>query len=469
MDFILFQADVGTAKYFKYILGEKIYKLRVGKHEFIKVLSGRKKASKLLQINEAMQKLKMGRFPLKIPERELSDKTHYVQLYSYNTKTSTAPTISNIVQLYPIVGRGSKIGGVQLSLSQNNYNKNVVKMQDVMVKNKAFKYREPQLSKVMFWNAIVNALPTIVKHAAPIIGGLLKGVGNASNSELNDSSSTNNQSTEVINKVVEVLQAISNNNSNGSTHQTGEQATTIPVTGVINNETPTLDSSETPAQSSESQSLSHISSAYSLEPNTLIGLKPILEKILSPEAIIAIGNTPQKLFLAIKDAVQKTEDASNINRSTRNKNASENVNTDIKYSEAKIAPALLAAIPALMPIIEKALDPKIIEAIGNQPVKLFKAIGDTVLKMDEMELKHLEAINPGVDSADDIAKLLQGMSISSSYRDDTIQFEMIKNLNLNFINTKTVQFKNKERVLYQKKPTDNYSIQGGFRFRQYLR
>jgi len=448
--YYLFQADVGTAKYFKYILGENKHKLRVGKHEFVKVLSGRKKASKLLQVNEIMQKLKMGRFPLKIPEGELNDKTHYIQLYSYNTKSSTAPTISNIVQLYPVVGRGKKIGGLQLSLSQTNYNKNVATMQDTRVKNKAFKYREPQLSKVMFWNAIVNALPTIIKHAAPVIGGLLKGAGNASNLESNVDSSANNQSAKVINKVVEVLQAISNNDSNSITHQTDEQATTTPSTDVTNNETATSDSSEAPAQSSESQSFNYISSAYSLEPDTLIGLKPILEKILSPEAIIAIGDNPQKLFLAIKDAVQKTEHTSNINSDIVEKKTSEDAITDVKYSEAKIAPALLAALPALMPVIEKALDPKIIEAIGNQPVKLFKAIGDTVLKMDEMELKHLEAINPGVDSADDISKLLQGMSISSAYKDDTIKFKMIKNLNLNFINTKTVQFKNKKRVLYQK-------------------
>lgn len=444
----VFQADIGTAKLFKYVLAEKRKKLRVGKDEFIEVLTENKKVSKVYQIKEAMHKLNNGSFPLKIPESEIEADTKYVQLYSFSNNSTSSPTISNIIRLYPVVGRRNEAKGLSYSSSFNNGNKNETTMQDTLVKNKEFIYREPRLSKIMFWNAIINALPTIVEHAAPILGSLLKN-GKTMTSSNGGTTEENDKTTQVVNKIIEVLGAISNN------------ANTAPLNGspaagnaeITTSEQPTNSQPVEPAQSYRSLSLRQLSSAYSLEPDTLMGLKPILEKILSPEAILAIGDEPQKLFKAIKDAVQKTETEDSIVDISSGKIALKEVQNKSaeKYSKAKIAPALLAALPALMPVIEKALDPKLIEAIGNQPMKLFKAIGDAVLKMDAQEIKHLEAVNPGVDSADDIVKLLQGMSISSSkYKEDIIKFKMIKNVNLNFVNTKTVQFKNKERVLYSK-------------------
>lgn len=431
----VFQADIGTAKFFKYVLAEKRKKLKVGTNEFIEVLTENKMVSKLHQLNDAMNKLNNGSFPLKIPENEIKDNTRYVQLYSFTDRATKVPTISNIIRLYPLVGRTNEGKSLSYGSSLKNGHKNDITMQQMLVKNKEFRYREPQLSKVMFWNAIINALPAIVEHAAPIIGSLLKdSKSNPSTSE--KATEESNRTTQVVNKVIEVLQAISSNTVAPSTVVSNGVAGASP-----SEQTENIDPVE-PTQSFKTISLTRLSSAYSLEADTLIGLKPILEKILSPEAILSIGDEPQKLFLAIKDAVQKTE----VSGSEEVPN-----NSEEKYSKAKIAPALLAALPALMPVIEKALDPKLIEAIGDQPVKLFKAIGDSVLKMNEQELKHLEAINPGVDSADDIAKLLQGMSISTSkHQEDIIKFNMIKNLNIDFINTKTVPFKNKERVLYAK-------------------
>lgn len=438
----VFQADIGTAKNFKYVLASKQKKLRIGKNEFIKVLDEDKKVSKLLQLNEAMHKLNKGRFPLTIPETEIDANAKYIQLYSFSNNRSKAPTISNIIRLYPVVRRSHKANNLAYSNSFETTNKNESIMRETLVKNKAFNYQEPKLSKVMFWNAIISALPTIIEHAAPIIGSLVAGSNNNQSSTNTQNNTTeSNKTNEVISKVVEVLEAISNNSNAARAEQQDS------------NQTAPLGTNTAVQQPTQSILPSRLSSAYNLDPETIIGLKPILEKLFSPEAILAIGDDPQKLFLAIKDAVQKTEGTTtnSLNNKPTEKQKTTQNNPDQKFSKAKIAPALLAALPALMPVIEKALNPELIEAVGNQPVKLFKAIGDAVLKMDEQEMKHLEAINPGVDSADDIAKMLIGMSINSSvYKEDIIKFKMIKSLNLNFINTKTVHFKNKQRVLYSK-------------------
>src|SRR3546814_10932915 len=85
----------------------------------------------------------------------------------------------------------------------------------------------------------------------------------------------------------------------------------------------------------------------------------------------------------------------------------------MRYSEAKVAPALLAALPALLPVLEKVLSPDMIKAIGEQPVKLFTAVADAGLKHTQQELQHLEKINPGVDDPA-FDKIVASMSVKSA-------------------------------------------------------
>jgi len=418
-DALHFLADIGTATYFRYVLGEEVIKLRVGKQNNIKVLGGEKKSSPLFQLKNH-QKILQEMFPITVSKSELTATYKYIQLYSYSSNKRTAPTISRIIRL-PVYVRKTRESEFMRGLSITTLNNDEI-MQHIEIKNKKHCPDEPAMSKVMFWNTIVGALPGLLKQAAPILGGLLGRGGRASS---NNNSAETQRSDEITAKVVAVLEALANNNNtaNGTA------------------------GAEAEATQSEQQSLTTYSHSYGLEPDTLLQLKPILQKVLSPEAIEAVGDDAQKLFLAIKDAVQ-TFESSTIDSVSKGKSLAPEmrVATNGLYSKAKVAPALLAA----MPLIEKALDPKLIEAIGNQPVKLFKAIGDAVLKMDEQEIKHLEAINPGVDSADDISKLMAGMSIAASYSDELIKFKVLTDLNLEFVGTKTVPFKNKDRVLYSK-------------------
>ncbi|MBC9794792.1 hypothetical protein [Sinomicrobium weinanense] len=437
----VFNADIGTARYFRYVLGSEAVKLKTGKNrkDTIQVVSGRKKASRLFEVNPALQKINRGEFPLKIPENEIDENTRYIQLYSFSGKKQKVPTISRIIKLYPpITKRVPEHKGHLWSGEQSKRMIKQVKMQDFTVTNKAFGHREPSMSKVMFWNTIVSRLPDIIANAAPIIGGLLKkdnGQSGPDNATQENRGGNSAQTEELIKSIVAILQSA--NGSEAATPRESEQ------NGV-----------------SESQSANGRGEGYNIEPDTLIGLGPVLEKILSPEAILAIGDDPQKLFKAIKDAVRKTEPNRPVTPpAIKTTPASKSMSYHLQphsaihrkntYSKAKVAPALLAALPALMPLLQKVLNPETLKALN--PAQLFKVVGDTVLKMDTRELEHLEKINPGIDTADDISKLLQGMSITPSHTSDEIKFKLIKNLNLDFIATKTVAFKNKNRVLYSKK------------------
>lgn len=390
-EYLQFEADTGTANFYSIVLGEEIKKIRVSNKQYIKVLTGNKIVSNLQELDDKKKAITSS-FPLKIPVNAIPRETNYVQLYSFKRRNA-APTISNIIRL-PIRFRNNQMSKImEFNLLQPEVIKEPNTLEAINVKKKANSCKEPAVSKPMFLQSLVGALPSLLKSAVPLLGGLLgnlmpKGSNGGTNSD---------QVSEIITKLIEVLGA---NKSN--------------------------------AQSSVSNSLSG-----QIQVETLLQLQPILERILSPQAIEAIGDNPQKLFMAIKEAILNTE---------KDKLQSLQPNSNHKkFSTAKVAPALLA----LLPMLEKVIDPKMIEAIGNQPVKLFKAIGDAVLKMDKQELEHLEKINPGLDSSDDISKLLAGMSIAKS-KDSKIQFNYLKNYSLNFESTQTVYLKGKNRVVYSK-------------------
>ena len=149
---------------------------------------------------------------------------------------------------------------------------------------------------------------------------------------------------------------------------------------------------------------------------TLLGyspaIAPVLCKLLTPEAIAAIGNNPQKLYAAIADAFVKLPDNEliAIKQELLKLRPLESTikNPPTVYSEAKIAPALLAALPALMPLLEKALDPNVINAIGDQPTKLLDKVQNGLLNLNKEQYRHIEAILPKGVNADDVIKQMLG-------------------------------------------------------------
>jgi len=125
--------------------------------------------------------------------------------------------------------------------------------------------------------------------------------------------------------------------------------------------------------------------------------------------------------------------------------------TSEKYSEAKIAPALLAALPALMPLLQKVLNPQTIKAVLDSPTKPIGMIVDGIkdfakigLEADKQEMQHLERLNPGVNDPA-LDKLLAGLSLSLS-RD--IKYKRVPQVRLNFSNVSTYQIYGQTKIPY---------------------
>ena len=93
---------------------------------------------------------------------------------------------------------------------------------------------------------------------------------------------------------------------------------------------------------------------------------------------------------------------------------------DAHLSQAQIAPALLAALPALMPLLQQVLSPETIKNVLQtaDPNRLIATITDGLAKLgglglqgQKQEMEHLERLNPGT-ATPDLIQLMEGMGLS---------------------------------------------------------
>jgi hypothetical protein len=134
-----------------------------------------------------------------------------------------------------------------------------------------------------------------------------------------------------------------------------------------------------------------------------------------------------------------------------------------EYSRASVAPALLAALPALAPLLEKVLTPETIKAIleHTDPTKIIGAVTDGVkeigklgLEHDKQENEHLRALNPmGVHAPVD--DLLKEMGFAASTDAGVTRekgepaYRRVESVKLDFASASPVMIHGRSRVCYR--------------------
>jgi hypothetical protein len=123
----------------------------------------------------------------------------------------------------------------------------------------------------------------------------------------------------------------------------------------------------------------------------------------------------------------------------------------VVYSEAKIAPALLAALPALMPIAEKLLNPETIKAItDNSPLNM-------AAKANEQIRQHLERILPSSDTTQWM-QLLALLSQSSSLHTIMPEYQTAPGTELKFVPSEPIPVGSRPRRLYRSDRPANFIL-----------
>lgn len=436
----VFEADIGTNTFYQYKTGKTKIKQRG-----LEVVDEVGHQSALIKAPVEHNAGFNTRFVFRVPEGVITRDNRYVQLFSFKTQHQRSPAISDVILILPVM---SDLNGdfklpKMMTLTHTNGHTSAIPMEHAQCRLK-----ENKVSEAMFFNAILGALPNLLTNALPMIGKAIPGLQKAlpvvekllpmvakvvptdvKPGKEGLDQIFKNISPETLKAIMEVVQGVNAKNDNSAANGKPEAKT-----------------------------LARHSHDFSINPATLMQLAPLLEKVLSPETIKAIGDNPVQLFKAISDSavkfqkmgldqpaeVKSTLNGSNLDKTVR---AMALRSRTRRYSEAKVAPALLAALPALLPVLEKVLSPDMIKAIGEQPVKLFNAIADAGLKHTKQELDHLEKINPGVDDkAFDM--LVASMSIKKSVG---LKAKFSDAYAIAFTDVKMIPIGGKEKVVYDRR------------------
>ena len=298
---IYFKADIGTQDFFQYKIGRQ-----KRRYQGLDLIDEQVFASPILHIKTISDVFATG-FTLPIPQALFKEAGRYIQLWSYKTLEKTGPAISPVLSVTPM----SRDIGEGLSLS------NILTIREPMepyqVSNEAFSYTEKGVSESMFWNQLLQALPTLIDNALPIIRPLLGGNGNGSASP----SASGNPTNDLVQAIAQLIQNIRNiSPNNGATTQNDSPSNGSPTP------TPPPASSEASSYYGLSQSLSNI-----------------VKKTISQDTLHIIQTNPRQMGQVINDSMLRM---------------SGRPRAPYQYAEAKIAwaPIIAAVAPYVKDILE---------------------------------------------------------------------------------------------------------------------
>lgn len=463
-DKYIMEADIGTNEWYEYRIGKSRRK-----HRGLEFADEVQHQSSLIKAPVTDPASFQTSFLFDVSASLFDRDSRFIQLFSYKDRDKLSPAISEVLAIVPSVTDFNDDFKLPKMMSWQQEPTNVQSQaQSAEVRNTPMRVRENRVSEAMFFNALLGALPGLLTNALPMLGKILPAPGNAAPEvtkiadvagkllpELTKIIPTDvkpgaegaqqvlkNISPKTIKAILEVIQAQMGTKTNGTNGHSIAKSNGYAAAKTI-------------------KAYSH---DFAINPAVLMQLAPLLEKVLSPETIKAIGDNPVKLFKAVSDSALKfqkmeLDHLEKINPGVDDPGFDQVVKGMARrrqrYSRAKIAPALLAALPALMPLLQKILSPDMIKAIGDQPVKLFNAIAGAGLKHSQQELEHLEKINPGVDDPA-FDNIVNSMRVKEAV---TINASFSNALSIKFLNAKTSVIAGKERVVYDKRQKITLPVQ----------
>jgi hypothetical protein len=130
--------------------------------------------------------------------------------------------------------------------------------------------------------------------------------------------------------------------------------------------------------------------------------------------------------------------------------------SDAGYSQQMIAPALLAALPALLPLLEKVMNPQTINAVLSNvgPKATIGAVADAIKDIGSLNIQAyqniLDHIQKNMPSSDTTPLLNHLLAITESLSIPTIlpSYRRIETVQIDFITQTLVTLRGREQLIY---------------------
>lgn len=399
-DGIRVRFDIGKNRYLRWQLGEEETVTRNG----LPSLATVKERSDLIG---PLRPEARGRGEFTLPTAKVSRDTRWLQLFSYRERDGSGPALSAVVTI-PVSELSRRTDSATnaeptppmgFALAQQNRARNtnmtaVSIAYSQHVDNAPFCLKERPLSQPLFLQAIIGALPSLIPMLAPAIGSLVSGLAPA------------------VGQVA------------------GQRLRSVPGGGA---------GATAGADAGTQTAVSHIAN---LAEQALRALGPAAQQILTPDNMRQILQLIQAGNSATPSAPTTGAKAGAVTQSLS------------RYSQVQVAPALLAALPALMPLLQQVLSPQTIQGVLDAPQKMTGQIISGItdfaklgLQADQQLNEHLRALNPGVDDPA-LHQLLAGLSLGLTARRGR-NYKRVASVQLQVDEVKTEVVMGREVALYQ--------------------
>src|SRR3990167_5385827 len=322
--------DIGKNRFLRWQLGEEETVTRNG----LPSLASVKDRSELIG---PLRPEARGRGEFTLPAALINRDTRWLQIFSYREPDGSGPAMSAVtaIPVSELSRRDDSHTGTDLpppagfalapaAMSQqqvpqrNRAGNTTMTAVSIAysqhVDNAPFCLRERPLSQPMFWQAIVGALPSLLPMLAPAIGSLVSGIAPA------------------VGQVAgSLLRSVPG--GGGAAPDAGAQGA--------------------------------VSQIANLAEQALRAIGPAAQQLLTPENMRQI----MQLIQAGSNAAAPGTGAATGGAAGAGAGAATTKSLS-RYSQAQVAPALLAALPALMPLLQQVLSPQTIQGVLDAPQKM---------------------------------------------------------------------------------------------------
>jgi len=403
-DGIRVRFDIGKNRYLRWQLGEEETITRNG----LPALATVRERSQLIG---PLRPEARGRGEFTLPAGLVNRDTRWLQVFSYRDADGSGPAMSAVTTI-PVTEVSRTEPDLPppagLALAQNRMKDGHMIAESRafahQVDNAPFRLRERPLSRPLFLEAIVGALPSLLPMLAPAIGSFVSGVAPA------------------VGQVA------------------GQLIRSLPGAG--GGGTATRDSGSQTA----------VAQIGTLAEQALRALGPAAQQILTPDNMRQILQLIQAGANATPTQAAPAPAAAPAAATPAAAPAASQ--SLARYSQAQVAPALLAAIPALMPLLQQVLSPQTVQSIVEAPQRMTGQIINGItdfarlgLQADQQLNEHLRALNPGVDDQN-LHQLLASLSLGMAARRGR-NYKRVSSVRLQLDEVKTQIVMGREVALYQ--------------------
>ena len=397
-----FHVDLGINRYYTYAIGDRSVQRKNG----LKLLENPSFVSPLIG---PLPEESLGRTTLKIPNSQLSRQHRFIQLTSYRTHDRIGPAISDIVEVPLSSSLQSTHQSPVLSFGLES------SMSPPPVETVPFAYREV---KPMQTAEAMGFLSSMIKTVLPAVTKILPAA------------------TKAIEQVMP---------AGGLLAQAVKQAAQVGTQLLQDKSTQTL---------VMEVAKKTLPSTITADPELLKQLEALLQQAAQIKVNGTSANSPTNGQVAVAQSLT----VSGMGSRYSNSYGTTPVTSSSAYAEQMMSPALLAALPELMPVLEKVLTPETIKTVidGISPAKTIGAITDGIQKFAQLDQaagkqqqEHLERVlaNAGDDAAE---KWAYGAALTNAFSATSvaIRYQSVMTVRLGFAEVTTVMLNGRSRPVY---------------------